>query len=101
MMNVRKGWYGLTAASALWNKEINATLVGLGGYTRSSIDSCLYYKDTEHGRAYIMFHMDDMVVRFRKGSPERDRILKILEDKYEKMKIQTGDDIKYIGLEVH
>ena len=101
MMNVRKGWYGLTAASALWNKEINETLVGLGGYTRSSIDSCLYYKDTEHGRAYIMLHVDDMGVMIRKGSPERDRILKILEDKYEKMKIQTGDDIKYIGLEVH
>ena len=101
MMNVKKGWYGLSAASALWNKEIDSTLVDDAGYTKSLTDPCLYYKDTEYGRAYIMLHVDDMGVMIRKGNPEREKVLKILEDKYEKMKIQTGDDVKYIGMELH
>ena len=100
MMRVQRGWYGLSAASALWYKEISTTLVEKAGYKIHPMDRCLFYKKDGDGYAYIMLHVDDMGVMIRRGSPERNRLLKIMEDKYEKLKIQTEDKVKYIGLEL-
>ena len=44
--------------------------------------------------------MDDMGCMFPYDQVERNRVLKIMEDKYGKLKIQTGAKVDYIGLEI-
>jgi len=101
MVEVQKGWYGLPAASALWYQEISTTLIEIAGYTRHSQDRCLFYKRLEGGKtAYILLHVDDLGVMMPPGSPEWKRVKDIMESKYEKMSIKTGDKVKYIGLEL-
>jgi len=101
MLRCKKGWYGLAVASMLWYNEIEATLVNECGYTKHEMEPCLFYKGEGLDRVFIMLHVDDMGVLAPKNSTVRDDTLAILERKYEKLKVQTGDKVKYIGLELH
>ena len=100
MVECNKAWYGLSAASALWNSEIHDTLVKKCGYTRHDKVRCCYYRDLGSVKAYIMLHVDDLGVLMPKDNVEYLRVVSILEAKYEELRIQTGDQVNYIGLEI-
>jgi hypothetical protein len=101
IVEVKKGWYGLACSSMLWHKEISATLTQEAGYTQHPLEQCLYYRVASDGSySYIMLHVDDLGVMIKPGDPERDRLKNILENKYEALKIQRGDKVKYIGFEI-
>ena len=101
MVQASKGWYGLCAASALWYNEVSKTLEE-SRYVKHQLDRCLFHKKDENGdMCYIMLHVDDMGVIMKPNSFEKIRLKNILEDKYEKLKAQDTDTVKYIGLEIH
>jgi hypothetical protein len=100
MVEVKKGWYGLPAASALWYKEISKTLIETAGYTQSKYDRCVFYKKLAKGIAYVLLHVDDLGVMISPKNPEWKRLKNILEAQYEKLSIKQGDRVKYIGLEL-
>jgi hypothetical protein len=102
IVEVHKGWYGLACCSMIWYEEISATIMETCGYTRHYMDKCLFYrKDPETGfYSFILLHVDDMAVMANRKCKERDRVKKILESKYEELKVQTGDIVKYIGFEI-
>jgi len=100
LVECNKAWYGLSAAAALWNKEIHNTLVNQCGYTQHSKVKCLYIKRVQGVNCYIMLHVDDMGVLMPPDNIEYDRVKTILTEKYAEMRIQTGDDVKYIGYEI-
>lgn len=49
---------------------------------------------------YVMLHVDDMGVLMPPDGKERDRVRGILEEKYERLAVQDGQKVKYIGLEI-
>ena len=101
MVECDKAWYGTSAACALWNEDVNRTIVEECGYTRHSLVPCLYYKDLENGqKAYLMLYVDDIGAMMPADGQEKVRVLNILENKYESLKKQDGDYVKYVGLEV-
>ena len=100
MLRCKKGWYGLSVASMLWYEEIKSTLLNDCGMIQNEMEPCLFHKGEGKDRMYIMLHVDDMGVLAPKDSTLKIKILKILEEKYEKLKVQTGEKVKYIGLEI-
>jgi len=100
MVACDKAWYGTQAASALWNAEVTKTIVNKCGYTQHSMVACIFYKITNGIPSYILLHVDDLGVMFPKDGVERNRVLHILEQEYETLKKQSGDDIVYIGIEL-
>jgi hypothetical protein len=100
MVECDKAWYGLAAASALWNAEVHRTLTEGCGYTQHSMVSCLYYKRVGRSMCILMLHVDDIGALFPPNSAERARVKAILENKYEKLKEQTGQNLTYIGMEI-
>ena len=101
MVECSKAWYGLSAAPALWNKEIHATLTEKCGYTQHSMVDCCYYKRVNGELCILMLHVDDLGVLMPPDNVEYDRVKNILEKKYECMRIQESDSVSYIGLEIH
>ena len=100
MVEVNKGWYGLSAASALWYKEISKTLIETAGYTQSTYDRCVFIKKLAKGLAYVLLHVDDLGVMIPPRDAEWTRLKNILETQYEKLSVKKGDRVKYIGLEL-
>lgn len=102
IVEVHKGWYGLACCSMLWYEEISTTLTETCGYNRHHMDKCLFYrKDPVTGYySFVLLHVDDMAVMTNPKCKEGQRLRKILEGKYEELKIQTGDAVKYVGFEI-
>lgn len=101
MLHVNKGWYGHPLSNLSWAIEIANTLINDCGFIQHEMEPCLFYKGEGRNRIYILLHVDDMGVISIKYSTERTRVFNILEKKYGKLKLQSGDDVVYIGYELH
>jgi hypothetical protein len=101
IVEVNKGWYGLACSSMIWYNEIAGTLMTEGGYSRHPLERCLFYRLDQNGKySYVLLHVDDMAVMASEDGVEHIRLRDILEVKYEALKVQTGDSVKYIGFEI-
>ena len=100
MVECQKAWYGLASAPSLWNKEIHSTLTDVCGYTQHTMVDCCYYKKVNGELCILMLHVDDLGVLMPPDGIEYNRVKKILEKKYECMRIQESDKVTYIGLEI-
>ena len=100
MVVVKKAWYGLSAASSLWNIEITNSLKQCG-YKQHSMVPCLFYKIIRGVYCYIMLHVDDMGVIMPRDGIERNRVKNRLETKYGKLETQSGDHVRYIGIDLY
>lgn len=100
LLELDKAWYGISAGPSLFNKDIHECLVS-AGYIRHEYVKCLYHYTSEEGvTSFIMLHVDDLGVMTPKDGIERNRLLKVLEERYEALKIQKGDRVTYIGIEL-
>ena len=68
------------------------------GYTQHSECKCLFYSKKKNG--FILLHVDDMGVLFKRDGIERNRVVTILEKKYETLKKQSENKVVYIGIEI-
>lgn len=53
--------YGLPESPILWNEEIDQYLVS-EGFVSSDADPCLYMKEFESGKMYILVYVDDLAI---------------------------------------
>ena len=58
-----KSIYGLKQAQKVWNDLFNSALRDLQ-FEPSEGDPCLYYRDTQQGRQFILIYVDDVVLVF-------------------------------------
>jgi len=75
---LHKALYGHRKAPALWNKEIDGTLVSLG-FTSSPGDACLYAHSSHP--LFLILHVDDFIIAGNQSSL-RDDIIASLSVKY-------------------
>ena len=55
---VSKSLYGDVRAAKLWYKHLSSALVNKMGFTKSTIDSCLYFRD----QLVFVFYVDDGII---------------------------------------
>jgi hypothetical protein len=99
MVVVKNAWYGLSAASSLWNIEITNSLKECG-YSQHHMVPCLFYKFIHGQYCYIMLHVDDMGVIMPTDGIEKRHVKFVLEKKYGTLDTQSGDRVRYIGIEL-
>ena len=78
MLLLHKTRYGHRKAPALWNKEIDSTLISLG-FTSSPGDACLYTHSSHP--LFLILHVDDFIIAGNQSSL-RDDIIASLSVKY-------------------
>ena len=101
LVELKKAWYGTAAASALWYEEISGFIMKDLEYTQHPMVKCLFCKDlSDDTISYIMLHVDDMCITIS-NEIELNATKRKLEDKYGDMKIQSGDEFTYVGIECH
>lgn len=61
ILKLKKSLYGLQQSSKCWNKKINETLKNLK-FLRSEHDVCLYYRNGEFGRIFLLLYVDDIIL---------------------------------------
>lgn len=59
---LKRSLYGLKQSLRQWYKRFDSFVVS-NGYTRSSFDSCVYFKRTDSGHfIYLLLYVDDMLI---------------------------------------
>lgn len=58
---LQKGIYGLPDAGRIWNKEVDHAMVIKFQWIRVPCEHCLYYRNSETGRALVGLHVDDFI----------------------------------------
>jgi hypothetical protein len=96
---VDKAMYGLIQSAKLWYKELTRYLVSKG-FRVCSTDECVLTKrmnDGEH--LVVLLYVDDILVL---GKADRDRkwVKEILEEKYEKISMDEGNRLTYLGMTI-
>jgi hypothetical protein len=93
-----KAWYGTEPAAALWNVDINETIVQQCGYTAHSMCKCIYFKYVDDRINILLLHVDDIFGMFQRLCKEMERVRRILEAKYGIMKKQESKVFTYLGM---
>jgi hypothetical protein len=88
--------YGTVDAGRLWYEESKGYLKSLG-FTVNAYESCIFNRREKDGTiTTILLYVDDGKV-ICSNAEVADEIVKHIEEKYGKMKIQTGDILNYLG----
>lgn len=59
---LRKSLYGLKQSSRVWNMKLNSTLTQKIGFTRSSVDQCIYFKHSDQNTIIVAVYVDDLLI---------------------------------------
>jgi hypothetical protein len=90
--------YGLKQSPRQWYKRFDSFMIG-HGYTRSSYDSYVYYRQlADSSFVYLLLYVDDMLIT-AKSMFEIKRLKSLLGDEFE-MK-DLGAAKKILGMEIH
>lgn len=93
---LKRSLYGLKQAARSWNQTLHEYLIA-SGFRQSMEDPCLYIKEENGVKTYIVVYVDDMSI-FSKSKQAIEKAEQILSKKF---KIQNLGAIKcYLGLEV-
>lgn len=93
---LKKSLYGLKQAARQWNIEINRVLTSIGA-VQSMTDKCLYTIKREDQTAYIMIHVDDLLI-----AASHSKLVKFIAEGLKKeFDIKDLGDVKqYLGIDV-
>ena len=99
IVRIKKALYGLLQSARLWYLHLSASLMKLG-YTPTLEDKCVFKKNIKGKLSFILVHVDDLLMMT--DTVEEQRYLwKMLEVYYPNMKLKGGDNLSYLGMEIH
>jgi hypothetical protein len=79
---LRRSLYGLKQSPRQWYKRFDSFMIG-HGYTKSSYDSYVYYRQLADGSfVYLLLYVDDMLI-VAKSMLEIKRLKSLLGDEFE------------------
>jgi hypothetical protein len=99
MVKLDKGIYGLKESARLWNHTLTGVFKDLG-FNTCEADECLLSKGDLTGVIHVYIHVDDILFTYSSDALYKSTIAS-LEVKFGKLKIQEGNTIKYLGLEIN
>jgi hypothetical protein len=94
--HLNKTLYGLKQAPMEWNKEFNSFVQCLG-FKQSEYDKCLYVRNQDGKRVYILLYVDDFIIA-SKDLQEMTNIKTKLKGKF-KMK-DLGNLRYFLGIQI-
>lgn len=53
-----KGLYGMKQAGRTWNQTMHTAMLEWG-FTRLTVEHCIYYRNNKHGKIIVAIHVDD------------------------------------------
>ena len=97
-VKLKKALYGLKSSGKLWYQELNQTLLDLG-FTRSSLDKCLYFRKDGLKVTYALVYVDDI---FLAGNDPvfRASVIEGIKSKFGKISRQPLNDVLYLGMQI-
>lgn len=60
--HLKKSLYGLKQSSRVWNNKLNSVLTQKLGYNRSSVDQCIYFRNSEQNTIVLAVYVDDILI---------------------------------------
>jgi hypothetical protein len=81
VLQLKKSLYGLRQAPRVFNAHLHSNLIKLG-YTASSTDRAVYWKELNGKRIYLSVYVDDILVFYPKGTNEGSWVSKQLSKVY-------------------
>jgi hypothetical protein len=97
VVRLKRALYGCVESARMWYEKISADLIGMG-YKKNRHDMCVFNRIELSGtQSTLVLHVDDLMVT-AKTDREIDGIIQELQRNYEKLSIQRGDVINYIGM---
>ena len=95
-LQLNKALYGLIEAAKLWYSEISNMLLGQG-FKQSLADPCLFMH--EERQLLVGLYVDDMITLYKSKS-DLQWFLSLLEAKYGPPRVQSGDTVDYLNVEI-
>ena len=93
---LKKSIYGLKQAAKNWYQELSNFLIQQG-FERSKHDYCLFLKNKENGKLYVLTWVDDLVIA-GKSQNEIDKLKNSLESKF---KMDDRGDLEwFLGMRI-
>jgi hypothetical protein len=89
---------GTKQAAYLWQTNLNEFLVNDYGMTRSSVDPCLYRKETENGKLILIVWVDDIAVA-TETQEAFEHFYNAFSTRWRTKRIDNMD--KFIGIEIN
>jgi hypothetical protein len=97
LVRVDKAMYGLIQSSKLWYKELTQFLMSQG-FMKSTANECVLVKRMDSGKHIIvLIYVDDILV-MGKHHAHRHWVKEILQGKYEKITMDEGERLPYLGM---
>jgi hypothetical protein len=97
IVRLDKALYGCVESAALWGADISDTLI-CDGYARNRYEVCCYNKlYVDNVQITCLIHVDDLFISSTSQSAI-DALLLLLKNKYIDIKVNTGDQLGYLGL---
>lgn len=90
---LKKALYGCLESALLWYRHIHDTLTQ-AGYTQNQYDKCVYQGEG----AVILVYVDDVFISAI-DEESKDRVIKVLKDKYVTVTINQGSNQCYLGMD--
>ena len=88
--------YGLKQAAKSWNDKLNSYLQSLG-FTQAKADPCLFFKNTEKGKIYLISYVDDLLI----ASKDEDLILQTGQNLRKHFQLTSlGKNKNYLGIQI-
>jgi hypothetical protein len=99
LVKVDKAMYGLIQSAKLWYKELTRYLMEKG-IKKCKSNECVLVKQMENGEhLVVLIYVDDILV-MGKQHEHRHWVKKILEEEYEKITMDEGDCLPYLGMTI-
>ena len=94
---LKKSLHGLKQSSRHWYKRFDSFMVG-NRYSRSSYDSCVYFRKTHDGSfIYLLLYVDDMLI-VAKNMSDIEELKKELNRVFEMKDLDAAK--KFLGMEI-
>ena len=92
---LNKGLYGLKQSGRLWNETLDKFLIKIG-FERSSADHCLYVKNQNNTKAFVLVFVDDLLII----SSDINEINNVKSDLSAEFKMKNFGQVSYfLGIE--
>ena len=91
---LNKSIYGLKQAAKSWNDKLNSSLQSLG-FTEAKTDPCLFFKNTQKGKIYLISYVDDLLI----ASKDEDLVFQTVQNLGKHFQLTSlGKINNYLGI---
>ena len=98
LVKLDRALYGCIQSAKLWYDKLTATLRNIG-FEHNHVDPCVMNMTTHEGQCTLLIYVDDILI-LSKSEADLENTLKALENKFDDVKCERGNDFSYLGMHI-